>query len=214
MTWKKLWFLKTSFNFTGDLITSFSSFWGLDINGVKKINKKKYNFDSALLYYNSWIQSQSSHENISEIQLAWKQSHTHTHIDTSIHFTHALSFLIACERFFVIDVESWLLLSFSKPVFFGNVELKVKWRKVLHLCEIWNIISKYMKAQCLINVFRIQIGRCILLSFFLSDHAVNKCMFFPWFLFQIFFPVIPCFLYRNWKIKITFGLKTFCQASL
>ncbi len=42
---KKTWFLKTSFNFTGDLITSHSSFWGLDINGVKKIQ-----FDSALLY--------------------------------------------------------------------------------------------------------------------------------------------------------------------
>lgn len=105
-------------------------------------------------------------------------SQTHTRTHTSIHFTHALSFLIARERFFVIDVESWLLPSFSNPVFFGNVELKVKWRKVLHLCEIWNIISKYIKAQCLINVFRIQIGRCILLSFFLSDHAVNKCMFF------------------------------------
>ncbi len=45
MKCEKMWFLKTFFNFTGDLITSHSSFWGLDINGVKKIQ-----FDSALLY--------------------------------------------------------------------------------------------------------------------------------------------------------------------
>ncbi len=53
------------------------------------------------------------------------------------------------------------------------------WKRaeVLHLCEIWNISSKYIKAQCLSNVFRIQGVAPRLFPFSVSGHAVNRCMF-------------------------------------
>lgn len=92
--------------------------------------------------------------------------------------------------FLVTVVESLLLtvLVFSrgfkncKVYFFRCFTSMWKRAEVLHLCEIWNISSKYIKAQCLINVFRIQMGRHPrLFSFSVSGHAVNRCMFFVFF---------------------------------
>ena len=45
-----------------------------------------------------------------------------------------------------------------KVYFFRCFTSMWKRAEVLHLCEIWNISSKYIKAQCLINVFRIRTG--------------------------------------------------------
>lgn len=57
-------------------------------------------------------------------------------------------------------VESLLLTDLFSPGFktatilFSMFYSMWKRAEVLHLCEIWNISSKYIKAQCLINVFR------------------------------------------------------------
>lgn len=106
--------------FTGDPIILHSSC--RDINWVKEIE-----FDSARLYRNSWIQSQSSHGNTLVRDPVWHETtHTHTHRVLSI--PPCIEFSNSLWKVFVIDVESCLLLLlFFLPKQFSLETSNSKW---------------------------------------------------------------------------------------
>lgn len=78
--------------------------------------------------------------------------------------------------------------AFHRPRFFKTADFRFLMfffnvKEGRGLCEIWNISSKYIKAQCLINVFKYEGGHAPQV-FSVSGHAVNTCMFLLYFLWS------------------------------